>query len=151
MTKASTAAYGYPRKTWTSLPPKPVGRSAGSMSIRPPRPIEKRQCHGENEERQADPALLDEVGRRDEGDQPRAEVGDRNPDQHDDPRQGAGRHPGQQQLLALRHAPEEQQRRPAEDELDQSAELPAEERDQRRKNRHARSLATGVPCRGRET
>ena len=88
------------------------------------------------EHAEADPALVDEVGRRDERNQPRTEVGDRDADQDHEPQQGARRDPGEQQLLALRHPPEQHQRRPAEHHLHEAPELAPDERDQRRKQSH---------------
>lgn len=57
----------------------------------------------------------------------------------------AERHAREQQLPALRHAGEQHDRRPAKDHLDQATDLPADEGDERRDDRHAASKATRMP------
>ena len=89
----------------------------------------ERQRRCQEEHRQADPPLVDEVGSGNERDQPRAEVGDRDSHQQHDPQQRTRRHACQKQLLALWHAPEQHQRRPAEDHLHQPSELASDESD----------------------
>ena len=104
----------------------------------------QRQGQRQDEHREADPALVDEVGRGNERDQPRTEVGDRDANQEHEPQQRTRRHPGEKQLLALRHAAEQHQRRPAEHHLHQASELTTDERDQRRQDSHGSPF--GNPC-----